>query len=164
MSSSKPSVDSAYQNFDAARYLHEVTDGALNEEVVRQRFKNESGEEIRRSPILPGVEDILAEAKRPAHETSRGFEFQNMPGWIHISPAWAYSAIRYRHLLRGCAGRPHQAASGFVSESLGRTQSEGREALIFEDSPHGVAAANAAGIAVVVAPNPTTIRMPFNGE
>lgn len=38
------------------------------------------------------------------------------------------------------------------------------EAIIFEDSPHGVDAANAAGIAVVLVPNPTTALLPFKGK
>ena len=38
------------------------------------------------------------------------------------------------------------------------------EALVFEDSPNGVEAANIAGIAVVVAPNPTTSLLPFKGD
>ena len=38
------------------------------------------------------------------------------------------------------------------------------EAVVFEDSPHGVAAANIAGIAVVLVPNPTTSLLPFNGN
>ena len=38
------------------------------------------------------------------------------------------------------------------------------EAVVFEDFPHGVEAGNAAGIAVVVVPNPTTALLPFKGE
>jgi putative hydrolase of the HAD superfamily len=38
------------------------------------------------------------------------------------------------------------------------------EAMAFEDSPNGVEAANAAGIAVVLAPNPTTSLLPFKGN
>ena len=36
--------------------------------------------------------------------------------------------------------------------------------MVFEDSPYGVEAANSAGIAVVVAPNPTTSMLPFKGN
>ena len=50
-------------NFDAALYLHDLTCGSLNADVLRTRFQNQSGDAIRHSPILPGVTNILTEAK-----------------------------------------------------------------------------------------------------
>jgi putative hydrolase of the HAD superfamily len=151
-------------NFDAARYLHEVTDGALNEEVVRQRFKNESGEEIRRSPILPGVEDILAEAKR--RHMKLAVASSSKHAWVdtHLTRLGLFPQFDIVICSEDVpAGRTKPHPDLFL-KALEELKAKVGEALIFEDSPHGVAAANAAGIAVVVAPNPTTIRMPFNGE
>ena len=50
--------------FDAAIYLQDLTHGSLNADSLRLRHHNESGDEILRSPILPGVTDLIAEAKR----------------------------------------------------------------------------------------------------
>ena len=49
-------------------------------------------------------------------------------------------------------------------KALDQLNVKANEAMIFEDSPNGVEAANAAGIAVVLVPNPTTSLLPFNGN
>ena len=151
-------------NFDAARYLHQVTDGALNEETVRLRFKNESGEEIRRSPILPGVQDILAEAKR------RHMKLAVASSSKH---AWVDTHLTRRGLFQQfdiiiCSedvptGRTKPYPDLFL-KALEGLQVRACDAIVLEDSPYGVAAANAAGIAVVAVPNPTSSRLPFRGE
>jgi len=151
-------------NFDAARYLHELTDGALDQEVVRQRFKNESGEEIRRSPILPGVEDILAEAKRRRMKLAVASSSKH--AWVdtHLTRLGLFNKFDLIICSEDVpAGRTKPYPDLFL-KALEGLKARAGEALIFEDSPNGVTAANAAGIAVVLAPNPTTLRMPFNGE
>ena len=151
-------------NFDAARYLHEVTDGALDEEVVRLRFKNESGEEIRRSPVLPGVEDILAEAKR--RHMKLAVASSSKHAWVdaHLTRLGLFQQFNIILCSEDVpTGRTKPYPDLFL-KALEGLQTSACDAIVFEDSPYGVAAANAAGIAVVAVPNPTTSRLPFRGE
>jgi putative hydrolase of the HAD superfamily len=48
--------------------------------------------------------------------------------------------------------------------ALARLALTAAQAIVFEDSPNGVAAARAAGLFVIAVPNPTTAALKFNGE
>jgi putative hydrolase of the HAD superfamily len=48
--------------------------------------------------------------------------------------------------------------------ALSKLKLSADQAIIFEDSPNGVKAANAAGIHVVAVPNPITSQLSFTGK
>ncbi len=149
--------------FDPALHLHEITNGSLNEEVMRLRFRNESGDEIRRSPILPGVTDIIAEAKR--QHMKLAVASSSPHSWVDTHLTRLNLFQQFDKII--CSddvppGRTKPNPDLFL-KALEQLNVGANEAMAFEDSPHGVEAANAAGIAVVLAPNPTTSLLPFKG-
>ena len=150
--------------FDAALHLHGLMRGSLNADVLRIRFRNESGDEIRRSPILPGVTNILTEAKR--RNMKLAVASSSPHSWVdtHLTRLGLFQ--QFDKLI--CSddvtpGRTKPYPDLFL-KALEQLNIRADEAMVFEDSPYGVQAANAAGIAVVVVPNPTTSMLPFKGE
>jgi len=151
-------------NFDAALYLHGLTNGSLNADILRLRFRNESGDEIRRSPILPGVTNIIAEAKR--RDMKLAIASSSPHSWVdtHLTRLGLFQ--QFDKIICGddvAPGRTKPKPDLFL-KVLDQLNVRADEAMVFEDSPNGVEAANVAGIAVVLAPNPTTSRLPFKGE
>jgi len=151
-------------NFDAALYLQDLTHGSLNADVLRARSRNESGDEIHRSLILPGVTNILTEAK---HRNMKLAVASSSPhSWVdaHLTRLGLFQ--QFDKIICGddvAPGRTKPKPDLFL-KALEQLNVRADEAMIFEDSPHGVEAANAAGIAVVLVPNPTTSLLPFNGN
>ena len=151
-------------NFDAALYLHDLTHGSLNADSLRLRHRTESGDAIRRSPILPGVASILTEAKR--RHLKLAIASSSPHSWVdaHLTRLGLFQ--QFDKIICGDdvgRGRTKPKPDLFL-KALEQLNVRVDEAVVFEDSPHGVEAANAAGIAVVLVPNPTTSLLPFNGN
>jgi putative hydrolase of the HAD superfamily len=151
-------------NFDAALYLQDLTHGSLNADVLRTRFRNQSGDTIRRSSILPGVANILTEAK---HRNMKLAVASSSPhSWVdaHLTRLGLFQQFD-KIICRDdvAPGRTKPKPDLFL-KALEQLNVRADEAVVFEDSPHGVEAANAAGIAVVLVPNPTTALLLFKGE
>ena len=150
--------------FDAALHLNGLTRGSLNADVLRLRFRDESGDEIRRSPILPGVTNILTEAKR--QNMKLAVASSSPHSWVdaHLTRLGLFQ--QFDKIICGDdvpPGRTKPKPDLFL-KALNQLNVKANEALVFEDSPNGIEAANTAGIAVVLVPNPTTSLLPFKGE
>ena len=151
-------------HFDAAVYLHQSTNRSLNEDALRLRFKNESGAEILRIPILPGVMEIIHEAKR--REMKLAVASSSPHSWVDTHLTRLGLIQQFDKIVCGDdvgRGRTKPNPDLFLM-ALKQLNVAANEAMIFEDSPNGVEAANRAGIAVVLAPNPTTSLLPFTGN
>ena len=150
--------------FDAALYLQDLTHGSLNADSLRLRHHNESGDEILRSPILPGVTDLIAEAKRRQMKLAVASSSPHSLVDAHLTRLGLFP--QFDKII--CSddippGRTKPKPDLFL-KALKQLNVGADEVIIFEDSPHGVDAANAAGIAVVLVPNPTTVLLPFKGR
>jgi HAD superfamily hydrolase (TIGR01509 family) len=151
-------------NFNAAAHLNQLAGQSLDEAALQARYRVESDRRIRSNPVREGVMEYLTEAKR-----------------LHLRLAIASSSAHQwvdTHLAR--LGLLHYFDKIICSDDVppGRTkpnpdlflkalehlQVHAREAIVFEDSPNGVKAANRAGILVVAVPNPLTSRLPIAGE
>ena len=151
-------------NFDAALHLHDITNGSLNTDIMRLRFQNESGDEIRRSPILPGVITIIADAK--SRYMKLAVASSSPHSWVDTHLTRLGLFYQFDKIICGDdvgRGRTKPNPDLFLM-ALEQLNVKANEAMIFEDSPNGVEAANRAGIAVVLAPNPTTSLLPFKGN
>lgn len=151
-------------NFNAAAHLNQLAGQVLDEEALQARYKVESHKRITSNPIRDGVLEYLTEAKR------RGLRLAIASSSTH---QWVDAHLARLGLIQHfdkiiCSddvapGRTKPNPDLFL-KALDQLQVRANEAIIFEDSPNGVKAANRAGVFVVAVPNPLTSRLPIEGE
>ena len=151
-------------NFDAALYLRDLTHGSLNADFLRLRHQADSGDEVLRSPILPGVTELIAEAKRRQMKLAVASSSPHSSVDAHLTRLGLFPQFDKIICSDDVAPGRTKPKPDLFLKALEQLNVQANEAVVFEDSPHGVAAANAAGIAVVLVPNPTTALLPFKGE
>lgn len=150
-------IGASLEAFDPFAYLESELGRALDYEALRARQRRREAELIEAESVLPGVRELIVEAKRLTLKL--GLASSSDCEWV------------YRHLKRlglsdkfdciKCADdveriKPHPDLYLAVLEELGLGPAE---AIALEDSPNGIAAAHAAGIFCVVVPNPLTSRL-----
>ncbi|HSQ39698.1 MAG TPA: HAD-IA family hydrolase [Anaerolineales bacterium] len=147
--------------YNAATHLAQLT--GLEAEPLRARYRRESDERIHASAILPGVLDLLTEAR------TRGLRLavasSSPHDWVDSHLSRLGLADRFDKVLCSedvAAGRTKPNPDLFLL-ALDQLKVRKEAAVVFEDSPNGVRAAKSAGIFVVAVPNPLTIRFGVDG-
>ena len=150
-------------SFDAAEHLSLLSQGRLDPVSMRSRHRLESMSVIERSPVMPGILHYIKEAKQ------RGMKLAIASSSKH---EWVDTHAKrlgiFDHFDRVvCSddvgvGRTKPNPDLFLL-ALDQLQVRNNEAVIFEDSPNGVKAANRAGIFVVAVLNPLTSRLNIQG-
>ena len=147
--------------YDAATHLAQLT--GLEAAPLRARYRRESDERIHASAILPGVLDLLTEAR------TRGLRLavasSSPHDWVDSHLSRLGLADRFDKVLCSedvAAGRTKPNPDLFLL-ALDQLKVRKEAAVVFEDSPNGVRAAKSAGIFVVAVPNPLTIRFGVDG-
>jgi HAD superfamily hydrolase (TIGR01509 family) len=143
-------------NFDAAEHLSLLSQGQLDAASLRARHRSESGALIHAQSILPGVMDIILEAKQLGLKLAIASSSHH--AWVD-NHAERLGILHYFDAVV-CAddvgiGRTKPNPDLFLL-ALHQLQVQKIEAVAFEDSPNGVKAANQAGIFVIAVPNPVT--------
>lgn len=151
-------VGGSPDGFDPCGYLETQLGRAVDRETITERARKREEELILLESALPGVEGYIADAGRLGLKL--GVASSSDCPWV------------YRHLERlglrdqfdsiKCAEdvkdvKPSPDLYLAVLHELG-VGPEG--AIALEDSPHGITAAQAAGLFCVVVPNPLTSQMP----
>ncbi len=142
--------------FDAAEHLAELAGNGLDPEVLRARHQSESDALLRRQPLMPGVLDYLDGARRLGLRLS--IASSSPHSWVdpHLSRfeiTGRFDAVICRDEVPPGRTKPHP---DIFLKALAVLGVRPDEAIVFEDSPNGVAAARAAGVFVVAVPNPMT--------
>ena len=150
-------------DFDAADHLALLSQGRLDSVSLRLRHRSESNAITLTQPILPGVLDIIHEAKRLSLKIA--IASSSPHSWVD-EHAKRLGIFHYFDAVI-CAddvgvGRTKPNPDLFLL-ALDRLQVQKEAAVVFEDSPNGVKAANRAGIFVVAVPNPVTSALSFDG-
>jgi len=147
--------------YNAATHLAQLT--GLEAAPLRTRYRRESDERIHASAILPGVLDLLTEAR------TRGLRLavasSSPHAWVDSHLSRLGLADRFDKVLCSedvAAGRTKPNPDLFLL-ALDQLKVRKEAAVVFEDSPNGVRAARSAGIFVVAVPNPLTIRFGVDG-
>src|SRR6266498_4096232 len=147
--------------FDAAAHLSLLVQGRLDSVSLRDRHRSESSTLMLSQPVLPGVVDMLREAKRLGLKLA--IASSSPHSWVdtHVKRLGIFDYFD-KIICEDEAGigRTKPNADLFLM-ALKLLQVQKDEAIVFEDSPNGVKAARSAGIFVVAVPNPVTALLPL---
>jgi HAD superfamily hydrolase (TIGR01509 family) len=150
--------------FDAAEHLALLSSGQLDPVSSKARYRTESEVMIHANPILPGVVEIIHEAKQAGLKVAIGSSSQH--AWVdthaqRLNIFHYFDFITCRDDVEPGRTKPHP---DIYLKCLERLQIQNHEAVVFEDSVNGVEAARRAGIFVVAVPNELTAQMGVTGD
>jgi HAD superfamily hydrolase (TIGR01509 family) len=151
-------------NFDPAQHLSRLSAGRLDPVSLRSRYRSESDAIIHANPILPGVVDLIEQAKRSDVQVAIGSSSPH--SWVDTHAKRLGIFDYFDHVI--CAddvppGRTKPNPDIYL-KALEQLNVKKDAAVVFEDSPNGVLAARRAEIFVVAVPNPLTEKMGVSGD
>ncbi|MCI0552747.1 MAG: HAD-IA family hydrolase, partial [Anaerolineae bacterium] len=149
-------------NFDAAEHLSLLAQGQLDTVSLRARHSSESRALTLDQPILPGVLDYINGAKQL--NLKLAIASSSPHSWVDTHATRLGIFNHFDAII--CedevgVGRTKPNPDLFLL-ALNQLQVQKNEAIVFEDSPNGVKAANQAEIFVVAVPNPVTSLLKIN--
>ena len=150
-------------NFDAAEHLSHLSQGQLDSASLRDRFLSESHALIQSQSILPGVMDYIHDAKRLGLKLA--IASSSAHSWVDTHAKRLGIFHHFEAVICGddvAPGRTKPYPDLFLLV-LDQLKVRKEAAIVFEDSPNGVKAANRAGIFVVAVPNPLTSTLLIEG-
>lgn len=150
--------------FDAAEHLTLLSAGQVDSVSAKARYRKESNDIIHASPVLPGVLNLINEAKSHGLKVAIGSSSEH--AWvdthaIRLGIYDLFDLIICQDDVEVGRTKPHPDIYLKVLEKL---QIENHEAIVFEDSPNGVTASRTAGIFVVAVPNGLTKQLNVSGD
>jgi HAD superfamily hydrolase (TIGR01509 family) len=151
-------------NFDAAEHLALLSQGRLDVVSLRTRYRREADGINQASPILPGVMDMIEQAKKSGLKLAIGSSSPH--SWVdgHTKRLGIYhyfDKIICRDDVPPGRTKPHP---DIYLKALDQLKVSNNAAVVFEDAPNGVLAARQAGIFVVGIPNPLTVQLGLKGD
>jgi HAD superfamily hydrolase (TIGR01509 family) len=151
-------TDGVFNPFD---YLEQQVGRPLDRDKVYRDRKARDNALIAQLTVLPGVLDVIAEAKRFGLKLAIASSSRH--SWVDYHLArlglmFEFELVRCRDDV-GDKAKPDPAVYQAV---LDFWKIEGEHAIALEDSPHGVSAAVNAGIYTIAIPNQMTQHLPFD--
>jgi HAD superfamily hydrolase (TIGR01509 family) len=146
--------------FDPYSLLEEQLGRPLNWDELAPKRRDRELDLIAGQPILPGVEDYLAEAKRMGLKL--GLASSSSCEWVtgHLS---RLSLLAYFDCIRGSDDVERTKPDpGLYLAALKCLDLLPHQVIALEDSPHGIRAAKLAGLFCVAVPNTLTRRLPLD--
>ncbi len=143
--------------FDPYAYLEEQLGRSVDREALRRRFHQRETELSEAQPVLPGVMEYVAEAKRL--RLKLGVASSSSREWVtghlgRLGLLAAFEAIKCSDDVQHT--KPDPELYHALLAALGLLASE---AIALEDSPNGIRAAKRAGLFCVAVPNPLTRQL-----
>lgn len=147
--------------FDPHVHLENLTRRQFDREALRAERQSAVKEQLESLPLLPGVQRIFEHAG----------ELQLKLGVASSSPrAWVEGHLKrvgllnHLHATKCAEDVTHTKPDPeLFLKTLGALGTQPAQAIVFEDSPNGVLAANRAHIFCVVATNSITAQLSFDG-
>ena len=145
--------------FDPARHLHQLTGVALDEEALRSRHRKESDVLIEREPAAEGVSEYITAARSLGIRL--GIVSSSSRRWVegHLARLGLISRFDCITTCEYVAPGRTKPYPDLYLQALASLAVEPAQAIAFEDSPHGLQAARAAGIFAIAVPNPATAHL-----
>jgi HAD superfamily hydrolase (TIGR01509 family) len=151
-------------DFDPADHLSFLSQGRLDAVSSRVRYRRESDAIIHASPILPGVMDMIEQARKNDLKVAIGSSSPH--SWVDAHAKRLGIFDYFDEII--CQddvsqGRTKPNPDIFL-KVLDQLNVKKGAAVVFEDSPNGVTAARRAGIFVVGVPNELTAKFGVSGD
>jgi HAD superfamily hydrolase (TIGR01509 family) len=149
--------------FDPGAHLHKLTGSTLNLDAVRARHEEQCNALILKEPVMPGVVDYVLQA--PGLGLRLAVASSSERTWVEPHLARLGLKDRFEKIICGDDIEPGRTKPypDVYLKALSEMCIGPDEAVVLEDSPNGLRAAKAAGIFVVLVPNPTTSQLPMDG-
>jgi HAD superfamily hydrolase (TIGR01509 family) len=147
-------LGSDYTKFDAVAILEETTHTNIDRAQINQTYRELEARFLSQQTILPGVIEVLLSAKKLGVKT--GLASSSDPQWVygHLHRLEIYNLFDCTHTaedVQCLKPAPDLFTLTLLDLGLGPD-----EAIVFEDSPNGIRAAQAAGIYCIAVPNSVT--------
>jgi HAD superfamily hydrolase (TIGR01509 family) len=151
-------------NFDPATHLADLSSGKLDPAELRIRYRRESDALIHAKPIQPGVLEIIEEAQREGLKIAIGSSSSH--AWVDAHVKRLGLCAYFHDIICSDDVPPGRTKPNpdIYLKVLERLAVRNDAAVVFEDSPNGVLAAQRANIFVVAVPNPLTEKMGVTGD
>jgi HAD superfamily hydrolase (TIGR01509 family) len=147
--------------WDPDAHLEELVGRSLDRQALTERRREREHGLADLEDLRPGVEDYFVEAKRLGLKTA--VVSSSDTWWIerHLGRLGRLEGLDAVVAANGDSARAKPRPDLYL-EALELLGLEPREGIAFEDSPNGIRAAKAAGLACVAVPNPITATMAFD--
>ena len=148
--------------FDPLADLEQLTGRKIHRQPLLDRWRAEADALIEANPVLPGVVELLDEAKQRG--LGLAIASSSPHKWVdtHLQRLGLFG--RFEHIICSDDVSCTKPSPELFLLALNKLNVSADQAVVFEDSPNGVKAAVAAGIHVVAIPNPITLQLTFSGE
>jgi len=148
--------------FDPLADLEQLTGLKIPRQPLLDRWRAEADALIDANPVLPGVVNLLAEAQQRGLKMAVASSSPHK--WVdtHLQRLGLFD--HFEHIICSDDVSCTKPSPELFLLALSKLNVRADQAVVFEDSPNGVKAANAAGIFVVAVPNPITLKLSFSGE
>lgn len=151
-------------NFDAAEHLALLSLGRIDPVSSKARYRKEADAIIHENSILPGVVEMIEQARKAGVKVAIGSSSPH--SWVdthakRLNIFHYFDFITCRDDVDPGRTKPNP---DIYLKSLERLQVQKNEAVVFEDSINGVEASRRAGIFVVAVPNQLTAEMGVAGD
>ncbi len=148
-------VGTTHAPWSPMEHLEELVGAPLKRDALNKRRYAYELSLIEAEELRPGIVDYIAAAR--SHGLKRAIVSSSSRRWVDMHIARFEETVGWDAICTA-DGDPVRAkpAPTLYLEALGLLEVQADEAVAFEDSPHGVRAAKAAGIFTVAVPNEVT--------
>ncbi len=144
-------------DFEPAGNLENLLGYAIDKNSINQLSRQLSDEAILLQPILPGARDLLEAARNKPYRLA--IASSSPHDWVdnHLKRLDLFDF--FEAILCGDDVVRTKPDPALFLAALRALNVQASEAIVFEDSPNGIQAANTAGIFSVAVPNPLTAQL-----
>lgn len=150
--------------FNAAEHLTLLSSGKVDSVSSTLRYRKEADAIIHASSILPGVVNLIHEAK--SHGLKVAIGSSSPHSWVdgHTHRLGIYDLFDFIICQDDVSPGKTKPHPDIYLKALEQLKVKNHEAVVFEDSLNGVLASRRAGIFVVAVPNELTSKMNVQGD